>query len=302
MNVPARSRSPLLVPLLLAAFLSAPRPAEAFTCTPVTDANGVPAAPAISQAWVNRCIPYRLERGANLFSGEVRRDLVRQSFAVWQTNACSDMEFVDLGYTDQTVGFDPAASDNQNVLTSIDDAGTAGQFFPDPNMVAITITAFSTASGEIFDADIVVNTSGFRFEEVDDAITCQAQNPLPFDLRSILIHEMGHFIGFDHSEDTESTMFFSAPACETKKRTLTDDDILGICTVYARNQPPKTCAEPPIEYDSVAGSELFRDQCGNALDPSDGGCRCAAPGEAWPGAGWLALGGLLLLRRRRRSA
>lgn len=273
-------------------------PAHAYVCTPVTDAQGRMISPAVSQVWNQRCLPYYLSRNGSLFSGEARKLLVAQSFDVWDNHTCTDLDFVDMGYTDDGAGFDPSKRDNKNVLIAIDDAAQVPSYFPEANMVAITITAFSTVSGEIFDADIVVNDSSFDFADVADQNACLADNDPPFDLRAILIHEMGHFIGFDHEADTESTMYFSAPPCETKKRTLTDDDILGVCTVYAAGQPAATCAPPTTAYDDVQGASLFRDQCGGAL--TTGGCTCASPGA--PGASWWALGllGLLPLLRRRR--
>lgn len=280
--------------------MGAARSAAAYVCTPVTDAEGRPVSPAASQVWVNRCLPYFINRSAELFSGETRRQLVQQSFQVWQGNACTDMEFLDLGYTDQDVGFDPRASDNENVITSVQDAAQVANYFPEANMVAITITAFSTASGEIFDADIVVNAAGFAFEDVESPVACATRTPALFDLRAILIHEMGHFIGFDHSPDVESTMYFSAPACETKKRSLTNDDIQGLCSVYAAGQAPKTCAPPTIAYDDVAGHQPFRDQCENKLNGTDGGCTCTGAQTASGPLGLALLFGAVLLRRKRR--
>ncbi|MCA9548980.1 MAG: matrixin family metalloprotease [Myxococcales bacterium] len=283
--------------LSLGALLGWAGPARAYVCTPVTDGNGVPVSPAVSQVWVNRCIPYFINRDADLFSGGDRQLLVEQSFQVWAGNACTDLEFADLGYTDQQPGFDPRASDNENVITSVKDAASVATYFPEANMVAITITAFSTSSGEIFDADIVVNDLGFDFEDVVSQPSCAAENPAPFDLRAILIHEMGHFIGFDHEADVESTMYFSAPACEVKKRTLTDDDIIGVCTVYPKGQAPKTCAPPSVDYDDVSGVQAFRDQCEAKLD--GGSCSCTGYGADAPYGLALAMLALLGLRKRR---
>lgn len=282
---------------LLSVFATAP--AAAYMCTPVTDGEGRPVSPAVSQVWNQRCLPYFIQRGNDLFSGETQKLLVAQSFNVWENNACTDLDFVDLGYTNKGMGFDARSSSNENLVTSIENEAEVPLYFPDPNMVAITITAFSTVSGEIFDADIAVNGSSFDFLDVTDENACHAESNPPFDLRAILIHEMGHFIGFDHEADTESTMFFSAPTCETKKRTLTDDDILGLCTVYAKAQPPATCAPPRVDYDNVAGASSFREQCDKRLSTSSG-CTCAAPGaKSSPGAwAWLALGAVWFVRRR----
>lgn len=274
-------------------------PASAYVCTPVTDAEGRPISPAMSQVWNQRCIPYYIDRSGTLFSGDPRRQLLAQSFAVWDNNACTDLDFIDLGYTNEGAGFDPRSRDNKNVVVAVDDPALVPTYFPEANMVAITITAFSTASGEIFDADVVVNDAAFDFMDVVDQNACLAMDEPPFDLRAILIHEIGHFIGFDHEPDVESTMFFSAPPCETKKRDLTDDDRLGLCTVYASGQPAATCAPPSIEYDDVEGASLFRNQCTERLE-SGGGCTCSTPDARSPRWWSVLLLGLLPLLRRRR--
>lgn len=297
--MPRRSARAASTFTLLGALLGWWSPAAAYVCTPVTDSEGRPVNPAVSQVWLNRCIPYYINRDAGLLGGETNRLLIKQSFQVWEGNACTDLEFLDLGYTSQDAGFDPRASDNENIITSIEDPADIADYFPEANMVAITITAFSTASGEIFDADIVVNAVGFDFSDVEDRVSCVSQNPAPFDLRSILIHEMGHFIGFDHTPDVESTMYFSAPACEIKKRTLTDDDILGLCTVYASGQDPATCAPPSIEYDDVQGAQAFRNQCENKLYGADGGCGCTSAPRDEAGLG-LTFGLLALVALRKR--
>lgn len=274
-------------------------PAQAYVCTRVTNSVGVLVEPAISQVWVNRCIPYYIHRESNLLSGDAVRQLLRESFDVWESETCSDLTFVDGGYTDQNPGFDPMAEDNLNVITAIEDAARTGEFFTDPGMVAITITAFAVQSGEIFDGDIVINASNFIFDDVQNEAACRTQSREPFDLQSIMVHEIGHFIGFDHAPDLESTMYFSAPTCEIKKRTLTEDDMQGLCTVYPVGEASNTCFPPSDDYDDVSGASRFRDQCN-----LDDGCSCrsnahASSSSAWPGLGLLiGLVGLIWWRRR----
>ncbi|XVF60406.1 hypothetical protein PTKIN_Ptkin08bG0043300 [Pterospermum kingtungense] len=52
-----------------------------------------------------------------------------------------------------------------------------------------------------------------------------------FDLESVAVHELGHILGLDHSQDPNSIMFPSIPG-GTTKRDLGQDDINGIRALY----------------------------------------------------------------------
>src|SRR5206468_2557086 len=78
-------------------------------------------------------------------------------------------------------------------------------------------------SGQILDADIAINSGRH------DVSVASAGNGA--DLVSILTHEVGHFLGLDHSADANAVMFFSLGPNE-RKRELQRDDIDAICTLY----------------------------------------------------------------------
>ena len=288
-------------PHLLALFALVLSPASAlaqtFVCTAVPDSN-----PLLSQVWNQRCLPYYInENDSDIFASAERKRLVAQSFAVWSGNNCTDLTFTEVGTTEQSAGFNPARCDNQNIIKAINDRAELNEHFDGANLLAVTLTSFSLETGEIFDADILVNDLNFDFDDVSDQQACQS-NPNVYDLRNTLVHEMGHFIGFDHTSSMESTMFASAPPCETKKRDLEQLDIQGVCNVYPSAGPPSTCAPPPNnDYDSGRGDPTpFRDQC-NKLSgecESSGSCTCTAPKA--PGFSWTFLGlflGALFFRR-----
>lgn len=265
--------------------------AEAYLCTAVPDSN-----PTLSQAWhdSNRCLPYYIGNSGTLLAGEARRLLVAQSFAVWSDPNCTDISFEDFGYTDQEPGFDPRRDDNKNLIISIEDEERARKEFTRGEL-AITITAFNKATGEIFDADILINNATFPFDDVADVDACKAMRPMPYDLRNTLIHEIGHFIGFEHDQDPDSTMFASAPECEIGKRDLTQDNVFGVCQVYPSLQPTMTCA-PPLTYDGSGDVRPFRAQCDQALVKS--GCECASSTRGVDAVWWVfGLLPLLMVRR-----
>jgi hypothetical protein len=128
------------------------------------------------------------------------------------------------------------------------------------------------------------------------------------DLKNTLTHELGHFLGLEHTclapadpartDDkgqrvpscantslpaiVESAMYNYEDCGETKKATLSPDDIAAICSIYPIAKDPGVC---------------------NAVDSTQGGCcqsQVGGGGVQWPWllAMWGAL--VLVIARRRR--
>jgi len=99
----------------------------------------------------------------------------------------------------------------------------------DEDMLAVTYLHYKTDTGEILDADIVVNDTDFLWTDADEA-------PVPnaYDLTNTLTHEMGHALGLGHSEVGSATMFWTSYAMETSKRDLDADDVSAIHSLYAK--------------------------------------------------------------------
>ena len=91
--------------------------------------------------------------------------------------------------------------------------------FVDPDALATTYLTYRSSTGEILEADIVINAVHYSWSTED----CQER----YDLQHILAHEGGHALGLAHSGERESTMFASAGRCETQKRKLSADDELA---------------------------------------------------------------------------
>ncbi len=53
-----------------------------------------------------------------------------------------------------------------------------------------------------------------------------------FDLESVVVHEMGHMLGLGHSAESEATMYYAVGPGDDRGRTLHQDDIDGICSLY----------------------------------------------------------------------
>lgn len=224
------------------------------------------------------------------------------SFLTWQDVTCTDLVFHGGAVVEsRDVGFDEQGP-NDNLLIFRDrrcddvapptdpcwkDGGCANAYdcwdFSD-SAIAVTTTTFSQKTGEIVDADIEFNASAFPFTAVDGS-PCkpgQVHGCVATDVQNTATHEIGHFLGLDHSTVRVSTMYASAPVGETSKRTLDRDDIEGICAIYPAGAPTSVCVN------RIDTSDRHPDQ----------GCSCGAGGGVGPEALLALLPAARWLRRR----
>ena len=226
------------------------------------------------------------------------QEAIAASFDVWKGLTCNG---VALGWTftndgvvsGRTIGFDErAGAANENLVKWV---GTGWDH--QSNVVALTSLTYDLYTGEIVDADIEINDRNFRFALVPGREE--------MDLQNTVVHEIGHFLGLDHStkEFPDATMFASAPPQETKKRDLTQDDIDGYCALYGAGAAPWPVVIgtlPPKGQESACTQEVTANsttiRCGPELhEGCSAGLGTSARGSA---IGVLALAlGLLLLRR-----
>lgn len=132
---------------------------------------------------------------------------------------------------------------------------------------AVTIPLFNPDTGANIDVDILFN-SGFEW-------TTRADTQLgKGDIQNILTHELGHFIGLDHPEPREATMYYAALTGETYKRTLAADDIQGACALYPKEGetgfPCETTHNCKAERECIGHAESGGSVCALRCDcPTD---------------------------------
>jgi MYXO-CTERM domain-containing protein len=121
-------------------------------------------------------------------------------------------------------------------------------------------------------------------------------------VRNTVTHEVGHFLGLDHTPIEAATMFATAPRGETAKRDLHQDDIDGLCAIYPQGQQGgKSCDLSNVGF-------FERPEVGPQTQcAAPDGCACTAMGPTGGGGGvaWLAVVGaaaLALARRPRRRS
>lgn len=179
-----------------------------------------------------------------------------------------------------------------------------------PSALAVT-SLTKKRDGRILDADVEINAQWLEWANLDPgAVYTGNPQVTPFDLQDAITHELGHFIGLDHTcfgpADAErqvdnngdlvpicgvnvppavqqTVMYAIVEPGEVTQRVLSPDDVAAVCDVYPAARDPKTCV----------------------LDQPDDGCGCAAVRGRPPAlsAGLFVAGAMALaLRRRARRA
>lgn len=240
--------------------------------------------------WSARCVRYQVnEEGLDsiIGSSSERTDLrqlrraVALSFAAWTNVECSDMTLVDGGLTlRKDSEYRAGDSRNTNLVMWRDkdwNALASAQAF------ALTSVTYNPRNGLIADADIQVNTELYTYS------TSTQPRANHVDLQNTLTHEVGHFIGLDHSDISAATMFSTAPIGEITKRSLHPDDINGICSTY-----PISAEDPP----QCLRANEFPSEADLGLDQA--ACNAATPDSRPPTGTLIVLGLLLLVMRHGR--
>jgi MYXO-CTERM domain-containing protein len=242
--------------------------------------------------WRQPCIGFSVQTDASSqIDFDTAEAVLAEAFAAWTSVDCGtgrpSVTVYDLGEVScGAVEYNQHAG-NANVLVFRDDvwphatdieAGVA-------DTLALTTVTYDIEKGDIYDADIEVNTANNHFTTTD------APGPDDVDLLSVLTHEAGHFLGLAHNiEDDASTMTPNYARGSTDLRTLDVDDETAICAAYPpEREATGTCtAIPRHGFAPDCGDEQTYVKCSAA--PADGG------GAA--GFGVIALAAAVALARR----
>ena len=304
---------PAAAALVLGALASAPGVASAFcrtTTVPVVSDFQPSATKCWDQGvplfWRNSCVGYSVQRNASRqVAFDDAANGVSRAFTKWTGSSCPtegtgrsrvSIDVRDLGAVDcGDVNYNQKGA-NQNVIVFRDGKWPHAD---SSNTLALTTVTFNPETGEIYDADMEVNTA-------DQRVTLN--DPVPpdgYDFASIVTHEAGHFLGIAHSGDPRATMFANYTPGATAMRQLTSDDVAGICSVY-RPDGARAVLNGKITPGPQCDPTPRRGYTGDCAEPTKKTCtgssRVSASTPVTPS--WVALGlalaGVLALRRSRR--
>jgi hypothetical protein len=301
-----RTRPPSLALTLAALIVAAPAPGDAlaFCRTTTCDKNCLPDRNGCATRgeyvyWPDACVTYAVQdKGSPLrgISAYETDQVMRNAFSAWLGADCPggghpSIGVVPLGGAScDKVEFNAPRSGrplsaNANLVIYRDEEWP---YEDERFVIARTSITFDPATGAIFDADIEINSFANEFSTSDT----QVSN----DLQSVLTHEVGHFLGLDHSKVENATMLADYELSNLGARTLSSDDKAGICSIYA----PMGDSEVSCPGSTGPHHGYSRD-CGSD-EHADASCLSLAgappePGSRW--LPWLALGLLAWFRRLR---
>lgn len=233
---------PILVTLIAAIALLSPKLAKSYLAQYSAAGTGaVPAHWDFSQFPVQWSLNPTL--GTNITGAASPADVVAASFATWMAapNAAISVS---------------RAADNQLSAPAFDGVNmvcfTCSTNFSSDGTLAVTFTttangagadtkhgSASRFAGQILDADILLNP----------AVNFSTDGSAGTDMQTVVTHEIGHFLGLDHSAVVKAMMFPFAPPSEHQ---LSYDDVAAISALY-----PKSA--PDVPTGSVSGTVSLND-------------------------------------------
>lgn len=195
---------------------------------------------AISR-WDKTDISYYFINGTDKIAGDAEKELVRAAFGLWA-------EKTPLTFTETT---------NRAAADILIGWGSGEHGDGDPFDGPGNVLAHASYPNPYSDRKV--------FLHFDDDERWVDSDSRDVDLLTVAAHEIGHNLGFDHSDDPNALMF---PSYMGPHRFLGDDDVAGVQQVYgARSQAPAGPKAPQPK--ATQPSSADKDSDGDGLSDTD---------------------------------
>lgn len=184
--------------------------------------------------WSTQTVEWSLNQaGSDNIADGSHQPAIQHAFQAWRQVTGSKLKFDFQGFTgSKNVG----GSDH---IVFFDENNSSGFFPQGSGTVAVTPISYQPGSGVILDADIVFNGRDWSFSTDGSAGT--------FDVQDVVTHEIGHFVGLDHSPVVASSMWPYVSTRQWLHRSLSQDDQAGAISVA------------PSDLDGRLGGSLRKD-------------------------------------------
>ena len=281
---------------LVAATSAVATPADAFcrstTCSDgcSTDIDGCKTS-GKKLWWKSQCISFSVQQdGSEHIPLGTIREITTKSFIEWSDRACPDGGVATMAFTDadDVVCHNAEYNEGDPNANAIIFQDYKWDYTSADNTLAKTTVTYDTDTGEILDADIEVNHAYNEYTTGSDNIV--------YDLQSVMTHEIGHFIGLDHTEDYSATMNANYEQGTAELRSLESDDIDALCAAYPPARDSKCNPTPKGGFTSECIADPNAEEGGCSIAPASSD---ETPSESNKSTLWLLLAGSFLFVRRR---
>lgn len=169
------------------------------------------------------------------------RKAIAAAFASW-----SSVDGVDLKFEERVVkSWSDIEKGQQNAIVWVESNWGQLSFSPPPGALAVTMTSYRTSDNSIVNSNIYFNGQYFTWGNIDTKEELNSGRIV--DVQNIATHEVGHFLGLDHSSEKFdepndkyylATMFYASGAGEIHRRKLSADDHAAIKHLYGTSDVP----------------------------------------------------------------